>query len=147
MKRYVVGFHFARHGNLVTLIRKDHPEWQAGKLNGVGGEIVDGETSECAMRREFREETGADIDSWKLFATLTDKDKSRFLVDFYWSTIEASVESKTNEEVSRYATQDVIIGDEKTIANLPWMLLMALNDMNGVDNCARFEITEMEWYR
>lgn len=37
MQHYVVGFQFARRGNLVTLIRKNHPEWQAGKLNGVGG--------------------------------------------------------------------------------------------------------------
>jgi 8-oxo-dGTP diphosphatase len=58
MITYVVGFMFSMNRDGVLLIRKNRPEWQAGKLNGVGGKIEDGETPRAAMVREFREETG-----------------------------------------------------------------------------------------
>ena len=55
--RYVLGFAF-HPARGVVLIRKNRPEWQAGKLNGVGGKIERGELPEQAMAREFEEETG-----------------------------------------------------------------------------------------
>lgn len=72
-QRYVCGFAF--HGEPgsaphVVLIRKIKPEWQAGKLNGVGGKIELGETPEQAMAREFNEEAGVHTLSidWNVFA-------------------------------------------------------------------------------
>lgn len=59
MKNYVVGFLFDR--GKVALIRKVRPNWQKGRLNGIGGHIEKGETPHQAMCREFREETGAII--------------------------------------------------------------------------------------
>lgn len=56
--RYVCGFYFTGDGRKVALIRKAHPEWQAGRLNGVGGRIENGETPVQAMKREFEEEAG-----------------------------------------------------------------------------------------
>jgi hypothetical protein len=35
---YVVGFAFDTDGR-VALIRKNRPEWQAGRLNGIGGHV------------------------------------------------------------------------------------------------------------
>lgn len=43
---YVAGFLFGpmpRH-NYVALIRKNKPDWQKGKLNGIGGKVEAGET-------------------------------------------------------------------------------------------------------
>ena len=37
--KYVVGFMFNPTEDAVLLIRKTHPAWQKGKLNGVGGRI------------------------------------------------------------------------------------------------------------
>ncbi len=56
---YVLGFAFdySPPGLNVLLIRKTKPDWQKGKLNGVGGKIEPGETPIKAMVREFREET------------------------------------------------------------------------------------------
>lgn len=56
MTRYVVGFLFWENQVLLTL--KDHPEWQRGKWNGVGGKIEEGEDSVQAMTREGNEEIG-----------------------------------------------------------------------------------------
>jgi 8-oxo-dGTP diphosphatase len=35
--RYVLGFMFSSDHSEVALIRKRKPEWQRGKLNGIGG--------------------------------------------------------------------------------------------------------------
>lgn len=43
----------------VLLILKNRPDWQAGKLNGVGGKVEDYDLGPyAAMIREFYEETG-----------------------------------------------------------------------------------------
>ena len=56
--RYVVGFMFNIDRTRVALIRKQRPDWQRGRLNGIGGHIELDETAWQAMVREFREETG-----------------------------------------------------------------------------------------
>jgi len=50
----VVGFCFTLNQQLVVLILKNKPEWQRGKLNGVGGKIkIDTDESPLdAMVRE-----------------------------------------------------------------------------------------------
>jgi 8-oxo-dGTP diphosphatase len=58
MKKYVLGFYF--DGDRVLLINKTKPEWQRGKLNGLGGTIETGEAPLLAMVREFKEESGID---------------------------------------------------------------------------------------
>lgn len=64
---YVVGFMFDPSLQLVLLIRKNRPDWQAGRLNGIGGKIEDGEASIDAMIREFKEEAGLLYRSWLPF--------------------------------------------------------------------------------
>ena len=56
--RYCLGFAFGDHDNHVVLIRKTKPDWQKGRLNGVGGKVEEGESARTAMVREFMEETG-----------------------------------------------------------------------------------------
>lgn len=58
MNRYVVGFMFDDQLQQVCMIRKNRPIWQDGKLNGIGGRIMDLECPIHAMVREFEEETG-----------------------------------------------------------------------------------------
>lgn len=75
-QRYCLGFLFSEDLSRVVLIKKNKPEWQAGKLNGVGGKIEDDEigpySAHKAMSREFEEETGAYVCpmDWNLFASL-----------------------------------------------------------------------------
>lgn len=61
----VLGFGFTPNWR-VALARRAHPASQAGKLNGIGGSIKEGEGFTAAMRREFREGTGIDHDDWRL---------------------------------------------------------------------------------
>lgn len=69
----VVGFAFDEHANYVLLVRKTHPAWQAGKLNGVGGKLEECDLGNPAftMDREFVEETGiAEPINWAKIAVL-----------------------------------------------------------------------------
>lgn len=68
MIEYVVGFLFSEGRDYILLIRKNHPEWQAGMFNGPGGKVEPGEIPTAAMRREFQEECGCDIEDWKFVA-------------------------------------------------------------------------------
>lgn len=64
MNKYVLGFAFRVDkidGLEVALIRKNRPEWQAGKYNGIGGHLKRGEPGHEAMSREFLEETGVEV--------------------------------------------------------------------------------------
>lgn len=69
---YVVGYMLRPSREEVLLLCKQHPEYQKGKWNGVGGKIEAGESSIAAMVREFHEEAGVLTTQrdWEHFATL-----------------------------------------------------------------------------
>src|SRR4051812_29135338 len=98
---YVAGFLFRKSGCEVALIRKNKPDWQKGFWNGIGGKVEPGETAYQAMRREFREEAGADINAWREFCCLTcDDGKAR--IHFFTAFISegpSSVRTMTDEPV------------------------------------------------
>jgi 8-oxo-dGTP diphosphatase len=134
--RYVVGFMFDETETRVLLIRKKRPAWQAGKLNGVGGRIEDGETPAEAMRREFVEEVGIDCESWKYFCTLSDE--REWQIDFFFAVgnvWDAQVLTDERPEVA-------IIGalPSTVIPNLRWLIPMALTMKH--ERVASFEIKE-----
>lgn len=70
MKHYVLGFAFNANRSEVLLIQKLAPEWQAGRWNGIGGKIEEGEIPIRAMLREDKEETGQRRE-WKLVIIFT----------------------------------------------------------------------------
>lgn len=70
VQRYVCGF--AMDPDNVLLLTKAKPDWQAGKLNGIGGKVEPTDTGlRYAMEREFLEETHVHIRTynWTLFHT------------------------------------------------------------------------------
>jgi 8-oxo-dGTP pyrophosphatase MutT (NUDIX family) len=71
VERYVLGFCFSPSLRLVVLVRKTFPPWQAGRLNGLGGHVEQGEEPADAVAREFREESGCDVElDWGNFGML-----------------------------------------------------------------------------
>jgi 8-oxo-dGTP diphosphatase len=126
---YVVGFIFSSDRNKVALIEKLKPEWQAGKLNGVGGKIEASDESPLdAMVREFEEETGALIAEWRHFCTLSFRGGYVYFFEHTeWPGELAgtnSVTSMTDEQVGWY---DVANIPENAIPNLRWLIPMALD--------------------
>lgn len=122
--RYVAGFAFDKGCGTVALVRKAHPAWQAGKLNGIGGHIEEGEEPADAMRREFHEEAGLDLDGWEHFATLRG---DGFEVWFYRieSSLVREVRTAGDEAVDLYPV--ATLGDRwDRISNIGWLVNMAL---------------------
>jgi 8-oxo-dGTP diphosphatase len=135
---YVLGFMFCDDCQMVALIRKDRPAWQAGKLNGIGGKMEDADRSPlCAMIREFREETGAETipQDWKHFADMKGEDfdgKGIYRVHCFtcFGDVDA-LDSITSEKVRVLRTDQVTAGLYRSVDNLPWLTALASTVVRG----------------
>jgi 8-oxo-dGTP diphosphatase len=143
MQLYTVGFLFTENREFLLLIRKTKPEWQKGRLNGVGGKIKDGETPLQCMIREFEEEAGQVIENWQEFAVITDD--CDWTVHFFKTFVseETFFKCKTKTEEHLMVCQIKALFDPPTlprlvIENLKWLIPMALSNDNG----APFKIIE-----
>jgi len=100
VQRYCLGFAFVPAKAGVVLIRKERPEWQAGKFNGVGGKVEDRELPIDGMVREFFEETGCFVipTRWTERGALQGKE---YIVYVYTCELGSTEEffTKTDEEV------------------------------------------------
>ena len=139
-QEYVVGFNFVRAPEpnattRVVLIRKRRPEWQAGKLNGIGGHVEPGETPLAAMAREYLEETGERIfdpagrPAWELFLT---QEFDEAIVHFFKSeNMWTHARTMTDEEICVVALTDDFTEHLVYLPNLCWLLPMALHTDDG----------------
>jgi 8-oxo-dGTP diphosphatase len=130
----VVGFLFSPDLNEVVLLRKTHPQWQAGLLNGLGGHVKAGESPQDAMAREFHEESGLDFpaDIWKEYARLKgkneDEDPERWILHVFCGRHPRHFEagSKTDEAIVIHKTG---VGAQDVVPNVRWLLPMAIDVM------------------
>lgn len=122
MQQYVLGFMFNKAKSRVLLIHKKHPDWQAGKWNGIGGKIEsEDESPHDAMAREFEEETGLRTtwEDWKRVTVLW-SDKCR--VHVFWTVGEPRKAGITiDEEVDFFYVKILPID---VIPNLRWLIPM-----------------------
>ena len=119
---YVLGFTFDPTKQLVALIEKRAPAWQAGHLNGIGGKIEPGERASLAMAREYREETGVvttEFD-WRKFAVFRG---AKFQVYCFTRTAADELSSPTPERVAWYRVDD--LGRLPTLSGLLWLVPLA----------------------
>jgi 8-oxo-dGTP diphosphatase len=129
---YVCGFLFSPDRTRVLLIRKNRPEWQRDRLNGVGGKVEAGETLPQAMRREFREEAGMDVPEadWRHVVTLSGRDDGGSGADWEghffraFGDVERAV-AMTDEKLEIHLVQAL---PRDTIPNLHWMIPLMLDD-------------------
>jgi 8-oxo-dGTP diphosphatase len=133
-KRYVVGLLFDddRH---VLLIKKTHPEWQEGKLNGIGGRVRDDEMPFEAMVREFKEECGLVITDWHCVSTLhgVDANEDNWKVFFYAASCSynamLNAEQLTDEMPCIAALEMFYEDSDEYVPNLYWIVPMALQSL------------------
>lgn len=135
MQAYVCGFAFDDTGN-VALIRKQRPEWQKGRLNGIGGHVEDRESGAEAMRREFWEETGVRVHDWELFVTLEGRE---WFCEFYraFDVDLSKAKTTTDEQVEVYSTLEKLPKD--VITNLNWLIPLALDSEPIIPNSIWYE--------
>jgi len=122
MKPYCLGFLFNSSKSYVWLIKKNKPDFQKGKYNGIGGSIEIGESYEQAMEREFFEEAGLKINTWIPFCRFTD-DVNWEVVCYYAMSDEVAI-TKTDELVSEFSVNFL---PQNIMKNLKWLIPMALN--------------------
>lgn len=135
----VVGFMFSEDRSRVALIRKNRPQSQVGRLNGVGGKIEAGELPTSAMCREFFEETGfiTCYDDWFHFITML---TPKWKLWYFKSVGNLDVlKSMTDEIVEIIEVKSLHL--ENTMPNVKWMVPLCLDDRKYA---FPFEITEME---
>jgi 8-oxo-dGTP diphosphatase len=131
MKKYVVGFMFSPDKQFVALIKKNRPEWQAGKLNGIGGKIEDGETPRAAMVREFQEETGVRTynEDWEIAGRIEGAEFLVFILRAFSDRV-MYVGTVTDEKVNLYITDHV--SDREIVPNLTVIIpALLLPDITG----------------
>lgn len=137
----VVGFLFLDHCRQVVLIRKDKPDWQAGRLNGVGGKVEPGENFMDAMPREWYEETGESRSQWEHFAQL---DIGRVTIHFFRAFDQTSIAKTTEKEVIVRADVSTLRDSEMhcrygdtmlrlpVVTNLKWLIPLALSGESAI---------------
>jgi 8-oxo-dGTP diphosphatase len=130
VQQYVCGFLLSPDRTRVLLIRKRRPDWQAGKLNGVGGKVEAGETALDAMRREFREEADVDVAEWQHVLTLSGEDDGGsgrgWAGHFFraFGNVDAA-RAITDEQLETHHTATL---PRDTIPNLHWIIPLMLDD-------------------
>lgn len=122
----------------IALIEKKKPTFHAGMLNGIGGHIEVGESPLEAMRREFREETGVNIEKWNQFAHLVVGNWRVHMFRAFNNKI-LDVRTTTDEQVRLLCRSGLY--RLNCVPNLAWLIPMALN--LGV---VMAEVTELERY-
>ena len=136
MKQYSLGFAFTTCGTKVALIRKNRPEWQAGKLNGIGGKLepMDLDIAHC-MSREFKEETGFSTypEDWNHFAHM-DFPQTNSSVDCYRifnTDLVESLKSTTDEQVTICKISELRL--HQLLENVEFLIHLALTEYEYIE--------------
>lgn len=129
MKFYVIGFIFNATKDKVLLVRKNKPEWQVGRWNGMGGKIGDhvgciSETPLEAMRRECKEETGLVDCDWEHCLTFVCPGGTVFVYRDITPTEEIMFEQLETEQLEVWRLDSL---PEKLMSNLKWIIPVCLS--------------------
>jgi 8-oxo-dGTP diphosphatase len=127
-KEYTLGFLFSEDRQTVALIKKSKPDWQKGNLNGIGGKCEETDYDQfTTMRREFKEETGVEIEEsqWSHFATIEGALEWTVYVFKAFSDQIFNLKTTTEEEVTIIKVSS--LENYKHIPNLSWLIPMALD--------------------
>lgn len=128
--KYVLGFLFSYNRDRVLLIQKNRPEWQRGKLNGVGGHIEIGETPIQAMNRECKEESGLEVDPWRQFLIIESTDNIVYCFRAFTKEmpLALSLPQLTDEYVDVYKIAQLNRGGLVTVNHLRWLIPLGLDN-------------------
>ena len=136
---YVLGFLFSDEGDKVALIRKNKPEWQSGKLNGIGGKVEHTEVPLQAMRREFEEETGSPLEAWERFACMQGQGWTVHAFRAFSTEALERCRTMEQEQVIIVQPRDLFFfAGRPYIFNLNWLIPLALDKGSNSEGGPRF---------
>lgn len=119
----VVGFLFSEDSEDLIVVKKNRPQWQAGRLNGLGGKIEPGESAAAAMSREGVEEAGVNPE-WSEYACVEYDDH---VLHFFAARDQAAfldARPGTDEELVRMSWNGPLFNGW-LIPNLRWLIPLA----------------------
>jgi 8-oxo-dGTP pyrophosphatase MutT (NUDIX family) len=122
---YTAGFMFLK--GRVLLVRKNHPKWQVGMMNAVGGEVEGGESLLQCMMREFHEEANYLTDRWQYFCA---EFGPGYEVHFFRLFADSKLKytpPKTNDKGEELEWCDPHGVKFPVIGNLNWLLPLAFD--------------------
>lgn len=122
-RNYVLALLFTADRRQVVLMRRTRPAWQAGRVNALGGKIVEGELARDAARREVREECGVDVADWMEVLVWED---AEYRMHVLRAVSKHARGARTMED------QEVFLADvdalpANVIDNLRWLVPLALD--------------------
>lgn len=128
MKQFTLGLIFNATLDRIVLMRKNRPDWQQGRLNGVGGKIEKGETSIACIVREVEEETtlSTNESDWLLVANLGGDNWSMDVYCLCFDGEEQDIKTCTDEKVEWL---DVSQMPKNIMSNMSWLIPLAVDKL------------------
>lgn len=122
---YVLALLFTPDRQRVVLMRRSRPEWQAGRVNALGGKLLPGESAAAAASREVLEEAGVQVPEREWRETVVWRDpvyRMHVLAAFHPAARMAR--TAEDQEVFLAGVRDL---PEEAIENLRWLIPLALD--------------------
>ncbi len=124
MIKYTLGFIFNPELDKVLLVHKQRPDWQKGRLNGIGGKIEPGEESIRCIVREVAEECGLNTnkDEWVYLGKIRSPQSDVDLYTLVWRDALSNAMTCGDEEIAWFPAHDL---PGNAITNLSWLIPLA----------------------
>lgn len=122
---YVLALLFTPDRQRVVLMRKTRPAWQAGRVNGLGGKLLPGESAAAAASREVSEEAGVRVpaDAWRELVVWHDPVYRMHVL----AAFDAAAEHARTAEDQEVFLADADDLPDECIENLRWLIPLALD--------------------
>jgi 8-oxo-dGTP diphosphatase len=146
IKHYSLGFVFSRDKKDVLMINKKRPDWQKGKLNGIGGKVIieERENYLICMKRECFEETGLKIKAkWNEIGHITEYRASTDSRGYYiqedrvgifccFSNMIYKAKTTTDEKIEIVSVVNLLKNKKRVVKNIVWIVEFALSKQPGL---------------
>lgn len=131
--KYALGFVFDESVQKVLLVHKQKPDWQQGKVNGVGGKYESGEVREMCICRETKEETTLDIakQDWVFVGTIR---QSQGNVSIWTARYIGALTDARKDDQEDIEWFDFNALPENAIDNLQWLIPLCRQKLQGTNN-------------
>jgi 8-oxo-dGTP diphosphatase len=126
MKKYSLGFIFNASLNKVLLMHRIKPEWQKGKINGIGGKVEEHESALSSMVRETQEETALTIkeNEWQYIANLSSPEFFTEVFACIYPGNIADAKSLEEQKIEWFSLDKL---PSNMINNLRWLIPLSLD--------------------
>lgn len=136
---YTLGFAFSKDLSRLLLLKKNHPGWQSGLLNGIGGKVNSDSLSASSIELQAKNQLGIKLINWKRVAWIEKLKKTTlndysYIIHIFAIASDKIFEAKSDTEViHRVAPMHPIWFEEKVVPDLRYLIPMSINILSGVD--------------